>query len=311
MNTFIRNSKLSKFIIVFSLLSMFNAVNVTGVYAFGSWVDNAISGGMTTYNGGGGYYHSQGQDIYTLGYSRVRFGTEPGSVSLFTIAPPTLSMGCSGIDAMWGGFSMISGAELQKIMQNIISVAIPFAFNMALGVLCKQCEAIMNQIESIANKLNGLNFNSCRSMEQASNLATQTLNGMMNSNQSSGQTNNWMSGISSALTGNSNGTGTTGILGTINGYVTQVNNVMSGCIPSATAYKQYGNNATCGSIAADNKFEFGSYLRRAAAHAHLGLIQGTQPNSGGFDGILGVIRGSLTGDLVGFLPSNGNGELIY
>ena len=294
---FFRNSKLSKLIIVITLFSVLSASNA---YAFSNWVSNAITGGITTYSGGAGNFHSQGEDIYSLGYTRVRFGTTPGNISLFTIAPPTISMGCSGIDAMWGGFQMIV-ANLKKILESILAMAGPFAFDVALGILCKQCEAIMNQLEAIANKLNGINFNSCRTVQAAANVAVGALNGITQVNQVSGALNDYESGLTGMLKN---------VSGSIGSFVTNINNFVN-CnaseLNSSTPGKIAGWGNSCGSITADKKFIFGSYLRNIAEHGHLGLIGGTQPGSGGNNEILGVIRGSLIGDIVGYLPSSSTG----
>ncbi len=274
----------------------------------GSYVSNALSGSVSSVTTGqGGFYHAQGEDIYTLGYTRIRFNLTPGNTSLFTIEPPQFSMGCSGIDSMWGGFSMVSGAELEKIMQNIISIAIPFAFNMALGVLCKQCEAIMNQIEAIANKLNGLNFNSCRTAQAAAGVLTTSI---LNLNQSGGSNNNWLSSVQGVLNtttgGNPNGTGTGGIIGMLNNFKSDIPS--GSCSSSTTSPIQSEWNAisNCGTTKLKQTFQLGSVLRYIADRIHIGLTAGgtAGPTTGGAYDLIGVIRGSLIGDIMGYMSSD-------
>ena len=274
----------------------------------GSYVSNALSGSISSVTTGqGGFYHAQGEDIYTLGYTRIRFNLTPGNTSLFTIQPPQFSMGCSGIDSMWGGFSMISGAQLEKILQNIISIAIPFAFNMALGVLCKQCEAIMNQIEAIANKLNGLNFNSCRTAQAAAG----ALSGMLNSAMSSGAGNSWSNAMSSVL-GTTTGSATpTSASGGVERALANFENAIpnSDCSQAKTGtdgaiQNIYNAISNCGQTKVAKMFNLGSLLRVIVDHSNLGLTDGGVygPGTGGYDDILGVIRGTLLGDVAGYSP---------
>ena len=297
-----------KLIIVFVLsIVVFEQAYIPAAQAslgIGSAISGAISS-VTT--GQGGFYHAQGEDIYTLGYTRIRFNLTPGNTSLFTIQPPQFSMGCSGIDAMWGGFSMISGAQLEKILQNIISIAIPFAFNMALGVLCKQCEAIMNQIEAIANKLNGLNFNSCRTAQAAAG----ALSGMLNSAMSSGAGNSWPNAMSSVL-GTTTGSATpTSASGGVEGALANFENAIpnSDCSQAKTGtdgaiQNIYNAISNCGQTKVAKMFNLGSLLRVIADHSNLGLTDGGVygPGTGGYDDILGVIRGTLLGDVAGYSP---------
>jgi hypothetical protein len=48
-------------------------------------------------------------------------------------------------------------------------------------------------------------------------------------------------------------------------------------------------------------------LRNTLIKAHIGLIDGTAPGSGGTDDLMGFIRGSLVGDVVGYSSANRNG----
>jgi hypothetical protein len=87
-------------IIILSLVvteqSLIPAAQAAGI---GSLVENSLSGAISSVTTGqAGYYHTQGEGIYTLGYTRIRFSVTPGDVSLFTIQPPQFSVGCSGID---------------------------------------------------------------------------------------------------------------------------------------------------------------------------------------------------------------------
>ena len=306
-----------KLIIVFVLsIVVFEQAYIPAAQAslgIGSAISGAISS-VTT--GQGGFYHAQGEDIYTLGYTRIRFNLTPGNTSLFTIQPPQFSMGCSGIDAMWGGFSMISGAKLEKILQAVISEAIPFAFNMALGVLCKQCEAIMNQLEAIANKLNGLNFNSCKTAQ----VAAGALTGFMQSEIQTGSSNDWQSDMNNLL--GSTTTGSSDSSSGIGQALTSFENAIpnSGCSQQqvtktytqtdATIQNIYNTISDCGQEKVKRLFHLGSLLRTIADHSNLGFTSnGTYgPTTGGANDMIGILRGSLIGDVYGYIPGNIQGK---
>ena len=288
----------------------------------GTYVSNALSGSVSSVTTGqGGFYHAQGEDIYTLGYTRIRFNLTPGNTSLFTIQPPQFSMGCSGIDGMWGGFSMISGAELEQILQNIISIAIPFAFNMALGVLCKSCEAIMNQIEAIANKLNGLNFNSCKTAQ----VAAGALSGFMQSEIQTGSSNDWQSDMNNLLS--PSGTPSTGSSNNSSG-ITNALTSFENAIPSGSCSQQqvtktytqtdatiqniYNTISDCGQEKVKRLFHLGSLLRTIADHTNLGFTEDKTlgPTTGGANDMLGILRGSLIGDVYGYIPGHISGKAM-
>ncbi|MHB1755539.1 MAG: conjugal transfer protein TraH [bacterium] len=270
-----------------------------------SFVSAGLSGANSVSNvEGSGEYHTQGENIYTLGSAEVRFNTVGQNLQLFTISPPNFSIGCSGIDATFGAFAML-GSNLMKALQSIIQSGqvLVFAFNMVLGVLCKQCEHIMNQIESIANKLNGLNFHSCQAAQAMGNLAGAEIGGMLNKSGVAGATNAFADSVSSTLGSVSSSIGT---------FVNTINGAASGNCQPVTANGPMGNlgYANCGEAAAVNQFQYGSMLRYALSQAHIGLIAGTMPGSGGANDMIGILRGTFIGDVVGFPSTGKSGEPV-
>ena len=269
-----------------------------------SFVSSGLNGANSVSNSGGaGVFHTQGENIYALGYSNVRFNTAGQSLQLFTITPPNFSIGCSGISAEWGAFAML-GSELMQVLQSIIQSGevLVFAFNMVLGVLCKQCQTIMTQIEGIANKLNGLNFNSCQTAEAMGNIAGAELNSMLNLNATSGSSNDYH-GSQKSLLGN--------VPTNINKYITDINTFMNCASNSQSAAALVKNNfKSCGEAAAADKFSLGSLLRNSLIQAHIGLIDGTEPGTGGANDLIGVLRGQFIGDVVGYASAAKKGEPV-
>jgi len=290
------------FLITTPSLAMIAWYDTPSAYAgVGSFVSQGLSGSYSVSTGQGpGTYHTQGENIYSLGYSELRFNTAGQNLQLFTISPPNFSIGCSGIDATFGAFAML-GQHLMSMLQSIIQSGevLVFAFNMVLGVLCKQCEHIMNQIEAIANKLNGLNFNSCQAAEAAGNIAGAEIGSMSAVQQAAGATNAFADSINSDLTS---------VSSTISGYVNTINTVMNCGSTQQGAQNLVANGFTsCGAAAAASKYLFGSLLRASLAQAHIGLVGSTTPGSGGVNDLIAVLRGTFTGDIVGYQDATKSG----
>ena len=283
------------FFVITSYLSFMSFYRVRPALAgVNSFVTAGLNGANSvSTSGGAGVFHTQGENIYALGYSNVRFNTAGQSLQLFTITPPNFSIGCSGISAEWGAFAML-GSELMQVLQSIIQSGevLVFAFNMVLGVLCKQCQTIMTQIEGIANKLNGLNFNSCQTAEAMGNIAGAELNSMLNKNAASGSANDYHDSQKSLL-GN--------VPTSVDKYITDINTFMNCASNPQNAEALVENNfKSCGEAAAANQFQWGSMMRYAFEQAHIGLIGDTTPGSGGVDDIMAFLRGNLVGDIVGY-----------
>ena len=302
-----RTKTLKKFqalIIIFAVFMTAFVYTSSSYAGLNSLVGGEFSNMVASSNSGGpGYYQSQGENIYTLGYNEVHWNTSESNIQLFSISPPSISMGCSGIDEQWGAFQML-GSNLMKVLNSLISsgAIVSFAFNMALGVLCKQCQAVMNQLEGIANKLNGLNFSSCSTAEAVAGYAGHELANLTNYNNQSGQNNSWLSGLSTDL-------------GNATSAVSQFTQNVNCAISTGQEYyaeltQGQNNPVSCGAIKAEKILLNGSLLRKDAVRAHIGLIQGTAPGSGGYDGLLGIIRGSFTGDVFGYGNNSKKGEAI-
>jgi len=293
---------LSFFLVATPSLAMVAWYDTPAAYAdVGSFVSSGLSGSYSVSTSQSpGTYHTQGENIYSLGYSELRFNTAGQNLQLFSITPPSFSIGCSGIDATFGAFAML-GSHLMSMLQSLIQSGqvVVFAFNMVLGVLCKQCEHIMNQIEAIANKLNGLNFNSCQAAEAAGNIAGAEIGSMSAIQQASGATNAFADTINSDL-------------GSVNSAIGSFVNTINGAMNCASTQQGAQNLvasgfSSCGEAAAAKKFFMGSLLRDSLMQAHIGLIGGTSPGSGGVNDLIGALRGSFVGDVVGYQSASKNG----
>jgi len=105
---------------------------------------------------------TQTRGYYNFGGLSVRSDIG-GSIRPFNIEVPRIASGCGGVDIGLGGFSFLNIDQLVEKLQKIASAAPAFAFNMALSALCKDCQSIMDQLNAIADTINGLNFDACKS----------------------------------------------------------------------------------------------------------------------------------------------------
>lgn len=104
---------------------------------------------------------TQTRGYYTLGGASVRYDLG-GSIKPFNLEMPTIRSGCSGIDSVWGGFSYLNFEYLVQKLQRLTAAAPAFAFNMALGVLCKDCQQVAQDLEKIADQINSINMQGCQ-----------------------------------------------------------------------------------------------------------------------------------------------------
>jgi conjugative transfer pilus assembly protein TraH len=75
---------------------------------------------------------------------------------------PNFRAGCGGIDFFAGSFSFINSDQFVQLMRAVAANAAGYAFNVAMGILCRDC---MQHIETLQRKIQELNqffSNSCQ-----------------------------------------------------------------------------------------------------------------------------------------------------
>lgn len=95
----------------------------------------------------------------SLGSAYIR--SPISSLNLIALDPPRLSMGCGGIDMYLGAFSFITAEKLTQFIRNVAQNAAPLAFKMAIDAVFPQLGGILDKFQSIAQKMNDMNMNSC------------------------------------------------------------------------------------------------------------------------------------------------------
>ncbi len=104
-------------------------------------------------------YQIQGAGYYTGGGFRGR--AKVIDVHPLSITPPGIRAGCGGIDIYTGSFSYANTDQYLALLKAIPANALGFAFNLALETLSPAIKGTMDQIQSVLDKINAANLNSC------------------------------------------------------------------------------------------------------------------------------------------------------
>lgn len=122
----------------------------------GFW--NDVGGTSSNATGSGGY-QLQGAGYYTGGSFTAR--SKIINVNPISITPPGIRAGCGGIDIYTGSFSHINTDQFVALMKAIPSNAIGFAFQLALETMSPSIKGTMDQLQSVIDRINNMNLNSC------------------------------------------------------------------------------------------------------------------------------------------------------
>jgi conjugative transfer pilus assembly protein TraH len=83
------------------------------------------------------------------------------NAQLATIQLPSVNAGCGGIDMFLGGFSHISKDALISALRNIGTNAAGYAFKLSLRTIAPMIDGVMEDLNTLATKINQANINSC------------------------------------------------------------------------------------------------------------------------------------------------------
>ncbi|MFQ5587136.1 MAG: conjugal transfer protein TraH, partial [Thermodesulfobacteriota bacterium] len=136
------------------------------------WVDDWFTQATAT---GPLSFEGQKRGFYTAGGMSARF-PHTGD-ALATVSLPNFKAGCGGIDMFMGGFSFLDMNYLGQKLQNIMTGAPVFAFNIALETLSASLKNNMVELESLADKLNSLQLDDCRASKAVVTVAKDAFTG--------------------------------------------------------------------------------------------------------------------------------------
>lgn len=89
------------------------------------------------------------------------------SLNPINVSLPSIKAGCGGIDAYMGSFSFMKGDQLIKLLKNMGSQALSYAFQLAIKTTAPQIEALLAQLRKIAMEMNNFMIEDCRMIESA------------------------------------------------------------------------------------------------------------------------------------------------
>lgn len=138
-------------------------------------------------------YEGQSRGYFVGGSASVRWGFQNEPIVSFT--PPSLKVGCSGIDVVMGGFSYLNFEHLVQKLQAILAAAPAFAFKIALKTLCEACDNVLTSLENIANAINQLNVDSCQASKAVGAWAGTQLANAVGHGMSSGSDASWFTSL--------------------------------------------------------------------------------------------------------------------
>jgi conjugative transfer pilus assembly protein TraH len=110
-------------------------------------------------------YKNQAAGYYNGGsfYGRLPVQT----AKLGHIQMPGFKAGCGGIDAWVGGFSHLKAEELMKALRTIGGNMGSYAFMLAIESISPEIYNVMNELNALAQKINGLSVNTCEAAATA------------------------------------------------------------------------------------------------------------------------------------------------
>lgn len=128
-----------------------------------------LGGSVTTQSSG--RFSSSARNVATMGGMSMRFSTRGASVTMISITPPSYSVGCGGISAWFGGFSFVTGKQVEQWIRTIAQGATAFVVKMAIKALCPICEAVLATVEKLAQFAAKLSMDGCAAGQALASMA--------------------------------------------------------------------------------------------------------------------------------------------
>lgn len=85
----------------------------------------------------------------------------------FQISPPSLKMGCNGIDAFLGSYSFVNMDQFVNALRNFGQAAVGYFFELALRTMAPEIAVTLDVINDIAMRVNSMTVNNCQAARAA------------------------------------------------------------------------------------------------------------------------------------------------
>jgi len=141
----------------------------------------------------------KGKEMTTFGGGGIRIRWQDQTYALVNAVPPSLKMGCGGIDVNLGSLGLLNFDQFGKLFEALMGPAgVMFAAQLALSALCPQCEEVLQQLMNLANQLNQMQISKCGAVQFAGALGN-TLGRWVHDQISGGSTDSWVAKFDSAV----------------------------------------------------------------------------------------------------------------
>ncbi len=134
-----------------TIVTLFILLSAVQVQA--SWLSEMINDATNSYSGTASY-ETQKMGYNSLGGAQYRIPLRRDP--LVSVAPPSLNVGCGGIDVFMGGIGFMDADYLVEKLKRSLKAAPYVAFDLGLKSLCSECSEVIKTVEQMANMLNSM-----------------------------------------------------------------------------------------------------------------------------------------------------------
>ena len=141
----------------------------------------------------------KGKEMTTFSGGGIRIRWVDQNYALFNAVPPSLKMGCGGIDINLGSLGLLNFSQFGKLFEALMGPAgVMFAAQLALSALCPQCAQVLQQLMNLANQLNQMQISKCGAVQMAG-VFGQRVGEWVHNNILGGGTDSWVAKFDSAV----------------------------------------------------------------------------------------------------------------
>ncbi len=111
-----------------------------------------------------GVFESQSSNLITGGSLSVR--VPPKNIQLYNFNPPSLKMGCGGIDLWAGSFSFVNKAQFIAYLRNVGQNALGMFFELAVKTMAPEIHSVMTRLQALSQQMNSNSLNACETSKR-------------------------------------------------------------------------------------------------------------------------------------------------
>jgi len=133
----------------------------------------------------------KGKEMTTFGGGGIRIRWEDQTYAVINAVPPSLKIGCGGIDINLGALGLMNFDQFGQLFEALMGPAgVMFAAQLALSALCPQCSQVLQQLMNLANQLNQMQISKCGAVQLAGALGD-TLGNQISQSLLRGEQQSW------------------------------------------------------------------------------------------------------------------------